>query len=155
MEKRKITIMSTTTTIIMITTKPTTDIITPMGRGMGGHHHATPGHIADLIGSMDLPEEVKRHARAVYDEIARAEAKAHGCPVSDVHFHEVGALDAVADVTGGVLCHVSDRSGEDPRFTGSCGKRYCTLCSRHHAGARTCDGEYSGGSPGLRRIRQR
>ena len=43
---------------------------------------------------------MKRHARAVYDEIARAEAKAHGCPVSDVHFHEVGALDAVADVTG-------------------------------------------------------
>lgn len=70
------------------------------GEGRGGHHHATPGHIADLIGSMDLPEEVKRHARAVYDEIARAEAKAHGCPVSDVHFHEVGALDAVADVTG-------------------------------------------------------
>lgn len=70
------------------------------GEGHGGHHHATPGHIADLIGSMDLPEEVKTNARAVYDEIARAEAKAHGCPVSDVHFHEVGALDAVADVTG-------------------------------------------------------
>ena len=32
-----------TTTIIMITTKPTTDIITPMGEGHGGHHHATPG----------------------------------------------------------------------------------------------------------------
>ena len=70
------------------------------GDGPRGHYHATPGHIADLIGSMNLPEEVKRHARAVYDEIARAEAKAHGCPVSDVHFHEVGALDAVADVTG-------------------------------------------------------
>ena len=36
----------------------------------------------------------------MYDDIASAEAKAHGCPVSDVHFHEVGALDAVADVTG-------------------------------------------------------
>ena len=70
------------------------------GAGQGHHHHAAPGHIADLIGSMELPEEVKKHARAVYDEIARAEAKAHGCPVSDVHFHEVGALDAVADVTG-------------------------------------------------------
>ena len=70
------------------------------GEEHSGHHHATPGHIADLIGSMDLPEEVKTNARAVYDEIARAEAKAHGCPVSDVHFHEVGALDAVADVTG-------------------------------------------------------
>lgn len=36
----------------------------------------------------------------MYDAIARAEAKAHGCPVGDVHFHEVGALDAVADVAG-------------------------------------------------------
>ena len=36
----------------------------------------------------------------MYDAIAQAEAKAHGCPVGDVHFHEVGALDAVADVVG-------------------------------------------------------
>ena len=64
------------------------------------HHHATPGHIADLIGSLPLPETVKEQARAVYDAIAQAEAKAHGCPVGDVHYHEVGALDAVADVTG-------------------------------------------------------
>ena len=64
------------------------------------HHHATPGHIADLIASLPLPETVKEQARAVYDAIAQAEAKAHGCPVGDVHYHEVGALDAVADVTG-------------------------------------------------------
>ena len=43
---------------------------------------------------------MKASARAVYDAIAQAEAKAHGCPVGDVHFHEVGALDAVADVVG-------------------------------------------------------
>lgn len=65
-----------------------------------GHHHASPGYIARLIDGLELPEEVKHHARAVYDAIADAEAKAHGCPVGDVHFHEVGALDAVADVTG-------------------------------------------------------
>ena len=65
-----------------------------------GHYHATPGHIAELIDGLELPEEVKTHARAVYDAIAQAEAKAHGCPVGDVHYHEVGALDAVADVTG-------------------------------------------------------
>ena len=70
------------------------------GHHHGHHHHAAPGHIAELIDGLDLPEEVKCHARAVYDDIAQAEAKAHGCPVSDVHFHEVGALDAVADVTG-------------------------------------------------------
>ena len=64
------------------------------------HHHATPGHIAEIIDGLALPEAVKTHARAVYDAIAQAEARAHGCPVGDVHYHEVGALDAVADVTG-------------------------------------------------------
>lgn len=64
------------------------------------HHHATPGHIAAVIDGLNLPDAVKQHARAVYDAIAQAEAKAHGCPVGDVHYHEVGALDAVADVTG-------------------------------------------------------
>lgn len=64
------------------------------------HHHATPGHIAEIIDGLTLPDAVKQHARWVYDAIAVAEAKAHGCPVGDVHYHEVGALDAVADVTG-------------------------------------------------------
>ena len=64
------------------------------------HHHATPGHIGELLDSLPLPEEVRHRARRVYDAIAQAEAKAHGCPVGDVHYHEVGALDAVADVTG-------------------------------------------------------
>ena len=64
------------------------------------HHHASPGHIASLISGLLLPGEVKSHAQAVYDAIAAAEAKAHGCPVDQVHFHEVGALDAVADVVG-------------------------------------------------------
>ena len=53
-----------------------------------------------MIGGLDLPEEVRDNAGKVYDAIADAEAKAHGCPVEQVHFHEVGALDAVADVTG-------------------------------------------------------
>lgn len=65
-----------------------------------GHHHADPLHIAELIAGLDLPEEVRTNAGQVYDAIAGAEAKAHVCPVEQVHFHEVGALDAVADVTG-------------------------------------------------------
>ena len=64
------------------------------------HHHATPDHIAGLIDALSLPDEVKAAARGVYDAIAQAEARAHGCPVGEVHYHEVGALDAVADVTG-------------------------------------------------------
>ena len=76
-----------------------------------GHHHASPDHIAALIGGLALPEGVKEHARGVYDAIARAEARAHGCPVGEVHFHEVGALDAVADVTG--VCRALDLLGPE------------------------------------------
>ena len=72
----------------------------PGGEHGAHHHHADPLHIAEMIGGLDLPEEVRVNAGQVYDAIADAEAKAHGCPVEEVHFHEVGALDAVADVTG-------------------------------------------------------
>lgn len=64
------------------------------------HHHSTPEHIGNLLDTLSLPEEVRTNAKKVYHAIAQAEAKAHGCPVGDVHFHEVGALDAVADVAG-------------------------------------------------------
>ena len=53
-----------------------------------------------MIESFDLPQEVRDQAMAVYRHIAEAESAAHGRPVEEVHFHEVGALDAVADVTG-------------------------------------------------------
>ena len=75
------------------------------------HSHSAPGHIASLIDSLPLPEEVRSHARGVYDAIAAAEAEAHGCPVEQVHFHEVGALDAVADVTG--VCYAIHLLGPD------------------------------------------
>lgn len=75
------------------------------------HSHSAPGHIVSLIDSLPLPEEVRSHARGVYDAIAAAEAEAHGCPVEQVHFHEVGALDAVADVTG--VCYAIHLLGPD------------------------------------------
>ena len=75
------------------------------GDGHGGHadhihHHNGPADIRALIAGFALPDEVKADALAVYDSIAEAEAAVHGVPVGEVHFHEVGALDAVADVTG-------------------------------------------------------
>ncbi len=72
----------------------------------GHHHHATPGHIGAIIDGLALPQPVKDRARAVYDAIAQAEAQAHGCEVGDVHYHEVGALDAVADVVG--VCYAME-----------------------------------------------
>ena len=50
------------------------------------------------IDALALPASVKDDARAVYDLIAAAESKAHGVPVDNIHFHEVGSLDALADV---------------------------------------------------------
>ena len=64
------------------------------------HHHASLGDIAGIIDGLSLPEKVRRDAIAVYERIAKAESQVHGRPVDQVHFHEVGALDAVADVVG-------------------------------------------------------
>lgn len=64
------------------------------------NHHVSPADIAELLDRMDVPEEVRRNARQVYRRIAKAESAVHDTPVNLIHFHEVGALDAVADVTG-------------------------------------------------------
>ncbi len=65
-----------------------------------GHHHAGMHDITHIIEHLDLPEQVKKDAMEVYQSIAQAEARAHGKPVTEVHFHEVGTLDAVTDVVG-------------------------------------------------------
>jgi uncharacterized protein (TIGR00299 family) protein len=55
------------------------------------------GHIIDHL---PVSDAVKKNALAVYALIAQAESEVHGRPVDQVHFHEVGALDAVADIVG-------------------------------------------------------
>ena len=64
-----------------------------------GHSHSSLPAIRDLIAGLALPRQVRDDVCAVYGLIAQAESAVHGCPVEQVHFHEVGALDAVADVT--------------------------------------------------------
>lgn len=56
-----------------------------------------------MIDALDISEPVKKQAMEVYRRIAEAESKVHGTTVTEVHFHEVGALDAVADVVGNCL----------------------------------------------------
>ena len=64
------------------------------------HHHASMQDITDMIGGLELSDAVKQKALAVYQLIAEAESHAHGCDVSEIHFHEVGTKDAVADIVG-------------------------------------------------------
>ena len=66
-----------------------------------GHHHdhRSPTDVAAIVKALPLPEAVRSHVLAVYDDIAAAESAVHGVPVTEIHFHEVGSLDAVADVT--------------------------------------------------------
>ncbi len=70
------------------------------------HHHHEHHSLADihhLVDSFPVSEQVKAHVKAVYQELAAAESKAHGKPVEEIHFHEVGSMDAVADITGAYL----------------------------------------------------
>lgn len=71
--------------------------------GDGHHHHSGLGEICQLIEGLDLPDKVKADVRAVYEIIAGAESRVHGKTVDQIHFHEVGTLDAVADVVGNCL----------------------------------------------------
>ena len=63
------------------------------------HSHAGLADVAQIIDGLKLPEEVKKDALGVYELIAQAEAHAHGCAVEQIHFHEVGMMDAVTDVS--------------------------------------------------------
>lgn len=68
-------------------------------RAHSGHHHRTLGDIDGIIDGLELSAALKEQVRAVYRSIAEAEAGVHGTEVELVHFHELGAMDAVADIT--------------------------------------------------------
>lgn len=69
------------------------------GHGSEGHSHSHMHDIAHIVRDhLDLPEKVKEDILAVYGLIADAESQVHGVPADQVHFHEVGSLDAVADI---------------------------------------------------------
>ncbi len=62
------------------------------------HEHHAYADVQALLASLALPEAVREDAQAVYARLAAAESAVHGVPVTDIHFHEVGTVDAVADV---------------------------------------------------------
>ena len=72
----------------------------------GHHHHHGSGHvhrnladIRSIVAGLDIPDKVRQDIMEVYSLIAEAESHAHGRSVEEIHFHEVGAMDAVADIT--------------------------------------------------------
>lgn len=65
------------------------------------HRHLR--HVIEIIDNADLPERAAERAREAYRLIAQAEAKVHNSTPEKIHFHEVGALDAIADVAGAMI----------------------------------------------------
>ena len=62
------------------------------------HHHANLSNIKGIIGALGIPENVKTDALSVFELIVQAESAVHGEPIENIHLHEVGTMDAVADV---------------------------------------------------------
>lgn len=75
------------------------------------HHHTHMSDIEKIIGGLNVSDKVKQDALAVYGLIAEAESKAHGKEISEIHFHEVGTMDAVADIVG--VCVLLEQIGAD------------------------------------------
>jgi len=68
----------------------------------GEHHHSHNSYhdIEHLIGRLNVSDTVKKNTLEVYKLIAEAESHVHGVPVDKIHFHEVGEMDALADIIG-------------------------------------------------------
>lgn len=64
------------------------------------HHHRHLSHILKIIHASQLPPEVQEKAAAIFHTLAMAEAEVHGTSPEAVHFHEVGAMDAILDICG-------------------------------------------------------
>ena len=90
------------------------------GEEEGAFHHAHHEHshshsgleqITHLIGHLNLSEKVRQDVLQVFTLIAKAESHVHGVEMEQIHFHEVGTMDALADVTA--VCYLLDKLGAD------------------------------------------
>lgn len=67
------------------------------------HEHGSMHTISHVIEHLDIPEKVRQDVKNIYALLAEAESRVHGVPVEHIHFHEVGSMDAVADITAVAL----------------------------------------------------
>jgi len=75
------------------------------------HEHRTLADVLHIIGHLKLEPSVREDVKSVYESLAAAESRAHGKVVGEIHFHEVGALDAIADIAA--FCHLLRRIAPD------------------------------------------
>lgn len=75
------------------------------------HHHSGMHEITHILEALPVSDRVRTQAAAVYGRIAEAESRVHGIPVTEIHFHEVGTMDAVADVVG--FCFLLEKLAPD------------------------------------------
>ncbi len=85
--------------------------------------------IAALLEASVLPPRVKRDALAVFTRLADAEAKIHGTSREEIHFHEVGAVDAIVDIVG--VCLLLDMLGVEAAAVSSIPCGYGTIVCQH------------------------
>ena len=86
------------------------------------HKHRDLADIRKIIEESRLSDRVKERATAIFRRLAEAEARVHNEPIEQVHFHEVGALDAIVDVVGAAICFdllKIDRFVSSPLHVGS------------------------------------
>ena len=75
------------------------------------HHHGSMEDIRRIISRLTMPTMVKLDILAVFEEIGEAESLVHGVPVEQIHFHEVGSMDAIVDITA--VCLLIHELGAD------------------------------------------
>ncbi len=68
------------------------------------HEHRSPEDIIHIIGHASMTDSARELACKIVKILANAEAKAHGVPLEQVHFHEVGAVDSVVDIVSVAVC---------------------------------------------------
>ena len=75
------------------------------------HHHSSMHEIEHIVSDMNVSQKVRNDILAVYSLIAEAESQAHGVPVTEIHFHEVGTMDAAADIAA--VCMLMEELSPD------------------------------------------
>ena len=67
------------------------------------HHHANLQKINNIVDSLKVSDQIKTDVKSIYNILAEAEGHVHDKPVTEIHFHEVGTMDAVADITASCI----------------------------------------------------